>query len=334
MIITLKNGALEKEIKEIENKVRELGFVPEVSIGEIKTLILVKGVYADQSQEIFEAFEAVDSVTPICEPYKLVSKQWKSKTIINIDGIEIGGKNIIFMAGPCSVESEGTMLEIAESVKIAGASFIRAGAFKPRTSPYSFQGMGEEGLKILKKVSLKTNLKIITEAMNIAQIEIVENYADIIQIGARNMQNFELLKAAGKARIPILLKRGFSNTITEFLMSAEYIASEGNENIILCERGIRTFEDSTRFTLDVSAVPVIKSKTHLPIVVDPSHPAGKRELVESLALAAIAAGADGLIVEVHTNPEKAASDGSQTIYTAQFEELVKKAVKISEIIGR
>jgi 3-deoxy-7-phosphoheptulonate synthase len=334
MILTLKSEVTDRQIKEIEDRARELGFFPEVSRGEEKVLILIKGEHAIISREIFEAFDAVDFITPISEPFKLVSKKWKEKSVIDVGEVRIGSEKIVFMAGPCSVENSVTTMKIADSVKRAGASFLRGGAFKPRTSPYSFQGLGEEGLKILKEAADKTGLKIVTEAMDIVQVGLVEKYGDMIQIGARNMQNFELLKACGKASNPILLKRGFSNTVTELLMSAEYIASEGNMNIILCERGIRTFSDHTRFTLDVSTVPALKSSTHLPVIVDPSHPAGKRELVEPLALAAVAAGADGLLIEVHPNPERAASDGAQTVNPGQFEKIVRKAGKIASVLGR
>ncbi|MBN2406133.1 MAG: 3-deoxy-7-phosphoheptulonate synthase [Elusimicrobia bacterium] len=334
MILTLKANIAKKQIKEIEDKVKELGFSPEVSQGKEKTLILVKGENAILTREVFEAFDSVDFITPISEPYKLVSKKWKEKTVIDAGGVRIGTDRIVLMAGPCSVENLGSTMNIAAAVKEAGAVVLRGGAFKPRTSPYSFQGLGEEGLKILREISEETGLKIITEAMNSEQAQLVEKYADIIQIGARNMQNFELLKSCGKARKPVLLKRGFSNTIKEFLMSAEYIAAEGNNDIILCERGIRTFSDYTRFTLDISAVPVLKSLTHLPVVVDPSHPAGKRDLVEPLALAAVAAGADGLLIEVHMDPQKASSDGAQTLYPDQFSRLVEKASKIAGVLGR
>ncbi|MGM0440899.1 MAG: 3-deoxy-7-phosphoheptulonate synthase [Elusimicrobiota bacterium] len=334
MILTLREDVSEEEIEQIKEKARELNFSPEVSRGEEKTIVLVKGEQAIVSRERFEAFKAVTDITPISEPYKLVSKHWKKKSVIDVDGVKIGGKNIVLMAGPCSVEDEESTLNIARSIKKSGATMLRGGAFKPRTSPYSFQGLGLEGLKILRNVAEKTGLKVVTEAMNIEQVDMVEEYADIIQLGARNMQNFELLKACGKIDKPILLKRGFSNTIKEFLMSAEYIASEGNENIILCERGIRTFSDHTRFTLDIAAVPVLKERTHLPVVIDPSHPAGKRELVPPLAKAAIGAGADGLIIETHETPQTAASDGAQTLFLNQFEDLVKDLRKIAEISDR
>lgn len=334
MILTLKSGVTEEEIKEITDKVKELGYSPEISKGQEKTLVLVKGEHAIISRDIFEVFEAVEDITPISEPYKLVSKQWKKKSVIDVNGVKIGRGDITFMAGPCSIENLENTMEIAEIVKASGAAIMRGGAFKPRTSPYSFQGLGEEGLKYLRKAADKTGLKVITEAMNIEQLKLVVKYADIVQLGARNMQNFELLKACGYVDKPILLKRGFSNTIKEFLMSAEYIASKGNTDIILCERGIRTFSDYVRFTLDISALPVLKKLTHLPVVIDPSHPAGDREYVEPLALAAAAAGADGLIVEVHSNPQKASSDGAQTVYPETFKNIVKKANAIRELLNK
>ncbi len=334
MILTLKTDVSESQVKEVEDKAKEMGFSPEISRGEEKTLILVKGDHAILSREVFEAFEAVDFITPISDPFKLVSKQWSKKTLIKSAGHKIGGNKLVFMAGPCSIENQINTLKIAKEVKSAGAGFLRGGAFKPRTSPYSFQGLGEEGLKILKEAADQTGLGVVTEAMDIRQLEIIHDYADIIQMGTRNMQNFELLKECGKAKKPILLKRGFANTIKEFLMSAEYIAAEGNTDIILCERGIRTFSDYTRFTLDVSAVPVLKKLTHLPVIIDPSHPAGKREFVDSLSYASIAAGADGLIVEVHTNPEKAVSDGSQTVNPQKFKEIMGNCKKIAGVFGR
>jgi len=335
MILTLTTEVTDKQIEEIENIAREFGFIPEVSRGESRIVVLVKGENAILSRDKFEALKAVESITPISDPFKLVSKKWMKKTVIKVGDMEIGGKKIVYMAGPCSVENNGSTEETASAIKsIGGPGFFRGGAFKPRTSPYAFQGMGEEGLKILKDISVRTGMKIVTEAMDPRQVEIVEKYADIIQIGARNMQNFELLKECGKAKIPVLLKRGFSNTIKEFLMSAEYIASEGNKNVILCERGIRTFSDYVRFTLDISAIPVLKTLTHLPVMVDPSHPAGRREYVGALALAAVAAGADGLIIEVHTNPERASSDGAQTITPEAYAELIRKADAVAQAVGR
>ncbi len=333
MILTLKTAVTEAEIQEIKDKVKELGYSPEISKGREKTLVLVKGEHAIILRDVFESFEVVENITPISEPYKLVSKQWKKKSVIDVDGVKIGGGDITFMAGPCSVENMENTMETAELVKAAGALILRGGAFKPRTSPYSFQGLGEEGLKYLQDAADKTGLKVITEAMNIEQLKLVVKYADIVQLGARNMQNFELLKACGYVDKPILLKRGFSNTIKEFLMSAEYIASKGNTDIILCERGIRTFSDYVRFTLDISALPVLRKLTHLPVIVDPSHSAGNREYVEPLVLAAAAAGADGLIIEVHPNPREALSDGAQTVYPRHFEDIVKKANAIRELLN-
>ncbi|NLB35474.1 MAG: 3-deoxy-7-phosphoheptulonate synthase [Elusimicrobia bacterium] len=335
MILTLINDVTDKQIEKIEEIARDSGFIPEVSRGESRTIVLIKGENAILSRGKFDPLKAVERISSISVPFKLVSKNWIEKTIVKVGDIEVGGKEIVYMAGPCSVENNGSTEETASLIKsIGGTGIFRGGAFKPRTSPYSFQGMGEEGLKILKDISVKTGMKIVTEAMDPRQVELVEKYADIIQIGARSMQNFELLKECGKAKIPVLLKRGFTNTIKEFLMSAEYIASEGNKNIILCERGIRTFSDYVRFTLDISAVPVLKTLTHLPVIVDPSHPAGRRDYVESLSLAAIAAGADGLIVEVHVDPEKASSDGAETITTEAYAKLIKKADAVALAIGR
>jgi len=273
---------------------------------------------------------------PILKPYKLVSRDFKKEdSIIDLGGgVKIGGKEIIVTAGPCSVEKEGLLIDIAKKVKASGAKILRGGAFKPRTSPYSFQGLGEEGLKILKKAKDETGLLIITELMDIRNLKLVEKYTDIIQIGARNMQNFDLLKEVGRSKKPVLLKRGMSNTIMEFLMSAEYILSEGNFKVILCERGIRTFEDTTRFTLDISAVPVVKSLSHLPCIVDPSHATGKWGLVEPCSKAAIAAGSDGLIIEVHPNPEEAFSDGAQSLYPEKFDKLMRGAREVAKAVGR
>uniref|UniRef100_A0A7C5UUR9 3-deoxy-7-phosphoheptulonate synthase n=1 Tax=Ignisphaera aggregans TaxID=334771 RepID=A0A7C5UUR9_9CREN len=268
------------------------------------------------------------------KPYQLTSNEFKEKTIININGVEIGGKRIAIVAGPCAVESEEQIVEIAKAVKRAGAHMLRGGAFKPRTSPYSFQGLGEEGLKMLKKASEITGLPIVTEIMDVRDIDVINRYADMIQIGARNSQNFTLLREVGKLRKPVLLKRGFGMTVEEWILAAEYILLEGNGDVVLCERGIRTFEKSTRFTLDIAGFAVAKTMTHLPIAVDPSHPAGRRDIVEPLALAAIAAGADMLIIEVHINPEKALSDSEQQLDVKAFENIMKKAKAVAEAIGR
>jgi 3-deoxy-7-phosphoheptulonate synthase len=283
-----------------------------------------------------EVFPGVEKVMPILTPYKLVSRNFKKEdSRIKIGkGLIVGDERVIVMAGPCSVENEKLLIEIAKKVKAAGATVLRGGAFKPRTSPYSFQGLGEKGLKYLAQAKKETGLLIVTELMDTKDIALVEKYADIIQIGARNMQNFNLLRAVGKSKKPVLLKRGMSSTIKELLMSAEYILSEGNFNVILCERGIRTFEDFTRFTLDISSVPVVKSLSHLPIIVDPSHATGKWNLVASCAKAAISAGCDGLLIEVHPQPENAYSDGAQSLLPEKFSNLMKDLKRIAQAVGR
>lgn len=336
MLLTLKKGTTEEGVKHVLDKIKELGFMPHISQGAETTVVGVIGENAIQAREIFESMFMVESVTPISKPYKLVSREFKkTDSIVKISPtVSVGGKQIVVMAGPCSIETKERLLEVATAVKKAGASVLRGGAFKPRTSPYTFQGLGETGLKYMKDVSKRVHIPTVTEAMTIHQADIVAEYADIIQIGARNVQNFDLLKHVGKLKKPVLLKRGIATTIKEFLMSAEYIASQGNYNIILCERGIRTFEDSTRFTLDLNAVPVMKKWTHLPVIVDTSHGTGVREFVIPMSRAAIAAGADGLIVEVHPKPEEALSDGPQSLLPKQFDELMKEIQKIAKAVGR
>ena len=315
MIIVLKPEASEQEINHIIEKVKKLGLTPHVSKGTERTIIGVIGPEEILQVTPLEVFPGVEKVMPVLAPYKLVSKEFKHDgSVIDLGkGVKIGGKKIVIMAGPCAIENLETLTDIARLVKEAGATVLRGGAFKPRTSPYSFQGLGEEGLKYLKKAGDDLGLVTITEVMDPRDVGLVANYADILQIGARNMQNFNLLKEVGLTKKPVLLKRGLSSTIKELLMSAEYIMAGGNFNVILCERGIRTFEDATRNTLDISAVPVVKSLSHLPIIVDPSHAAGKWGLVPALSKAAVAAGADGLIIEVHTHPEDAKSDGAQSL---------------------
>ncbi|MBL7069632.1 MAG: 3-deoxy-7-phosphoheptulonate synthase [Candidatus Omnitrophica bacterium] len=336
MIIVLRPDATESQIKHIVERVKKLGLKPMISKGTERTIIGVIGEEDVIRVQPLEVFPGVEKVMPILKPYKLVSRDFKREnTIVNIDkNIRIGGKRIVIMAGPCSVESKKTLSKAARAVKRSGAVVLRGGAFKPRTSPYSFQGLGEEGLKILAEVKKETGLLIVTELMDTKDVKLVEKYADIIQIGARNMQNFNLLKAVGQIRKPVLLKRGMSSTIKEFLMSAEYILSEGNFNVILCERGIRTFEDYTRFTLDVNAIPAIKNLSHLPVIVDPSHATGKWGLVPAAAKAAVAAGCDGLLVEVHPNPEEALSDGSQSLIPEKFNDMMKEVRKVAEAVGR
>jgi 3-deoxy-7-phosphoheptulonate synthase len=336
MIIVLRPDATQKQLNHLTAKIKKLGLKPWISKGVERTIVGVIGEEDVIRVQPLEAFPGVEKVLTILKPYKLASRDFKkSDSVIDVGGaVKVGGKKIVVMAGPCSVENEKLLIDIAKNVKKAGATVLRGGAFKPRTSPYSFQGLGVKGLKMLAKARQETGLRIITELMDIRSLEDVVKYTDIIQIGARNMQNFDLLKEVGKTKKPVLLKRGMSNTIKEFLMSAEYILSEGNFNVILCERGIRTFEDATRFTLDVAAVPVVKSLSHLPIIVDPSHATGKWGLVSPCAKAAIAAGADGLIVEVHPKPEEAMSDGEQSLLPENFANMMKEVERVAEAVDR
>ena len=335
MIIVLKPHATKKQIGHVVEKIKELGLKAMVSEGVERTIIGVIGPEDALRVQPLEVFPGVEKVLPVLKPYKLVSREFKPEpSVINLGGVKVGGKALVVMAGPCSVENRPMLMATAKAVKQAGAQILRGGAFKPRTSPYSFQGLGEEGLKHLKDAAQATGMRVVTELMDVRDIELVEKYADIIQIGARNMQNFELLKEAGQSHKPVLLKRGLSATITEFLLAAEYILSQGNFNVILCERGIRAFEDQTRFTLDLAAVPVIKHLSHLPVVVDPSHATGHWEFVESMAKAAVAAGADGLMIEVHPNPEAALSDGPQSLLPQRFAALMKELKKVAKSVGR
>lgn len=336
MILTLRPGTKKKEIDKIVSKIKKLGFSAHISRGKERTIIGVIGANAIRAREIFEALSAVEFITPISKPYKLVSREFKKEdTIIPIkDEVKIGGKRIVIMAGPCAVEEKKLLISIAKKVKEAGATVLRGGAFKPRTSPYSFQGLGRKGLEYLKAAREETGLAIVTEVMDTKDVELVAKYADIIQIGARNMQNFNLLKEVGKCQKPVLLKRGMAATLTELFMSAEYILSSGNKEVILCERGIRTFEDATRDTVDISAIGIVKELSHLPIIVDPSHATGKRSLIASVSKAAVAAGADGLLIEVHTHPEEALSDGAQSLLPKDFEKLMRELERIAEAVGR
>jgi len=336
MIIVLRPDATEEQVTHIIDKVQKLGLTPHVSKGTERTIIGVIGPEDILRVTPLEVFPGVEKVLPVLAPYKLVSREFRQQdSIIDLGkGIKIGGKKIVVMAGPCSIEDAKTLEEVARSVKAAGATVLRGGAFKPRSSPYSFQGLGEEGLKLLKKAGNNTGLITVSEVMDTRDVELVANYVDVLQIGARNMQNFTLLKEVGLTKKPVLLKRGMSSTVKELLMSAEYILSGGNFNLMLCERGIRTFEDSTRSTLDISAVPVAKQLSHLPMVVDPSHAAGKWDFVASLSRAAIAAGADGLIIEVHSHPEDAKSDGAQSLLPAKFSSLMEELKALAKAIGR
>ena len=336
MIIVLRPDATKKQTEHIIKKVKKLGLKPWVSQGAERTIIGVIGEEDVLRLQPLEVFPGVEKVMPILTPYKLVGREFKKEaSLIDIGkGLKVGGKQIIVMAGPCSVEDEKLLIKIARKVKAAGATVLRGGAFKPRTSPYSFQGLGEKGLKYLAQARKETGLLVVTELMDTRDMSLLEKYADIIQIGARNMQNFNLLKVVGKSKKPVLLKRGISSTLKEFLMSAEYILSEGNFNLLLCERGIRTFEDYTRFTLDISAVPAIKALSHLPVIVDPSHATGRWGLVGPCSKAAVAAGCDGLLIEVHPNPEEALSDGAQSLLPENFSSLIQDLKKVAVAVGR
>jgi 3-deoxy-7-phosphoheptulonate synthase len=333
MIIIMESNSTHEQIEQVVEQVKKLGFRPHISYGEEKTIIGVIGDERQISDSFFKSLPGVENVIPILKPYKLVSRDFKKEsTIVNVDGVLIGNGHRVVIAGPCSVENEEQIIKSAEIAKKYGANLLRGGAYKPRTSPYSFQGLGVEGLKLLKKAKEVTGLPIVTEVMEVSEVEIVAEYADVLQIGTRNMQNFRLLKAVGKINKPVLLKRGMSATLQEFLMSAEYIVSEGNYNVILCERGIRTFVDYTRNTLDLNIIPAVKKLSHLPIVVDPSHGTGRRDFVIPLSLAAISAGADGIIVEMHPEPNKSISDADQTISPEQFADLMKKIKSLENLI--
>ena len=336
MIIVLKKTATPDQIAHICEKVRELGLTPQVSKGVERSVVGVIGEEDKLRVKPLEAFPGVESVLSIQKPYKLASHDYKAEgTVFEMpNGVKVGDKKIVMMAGPCSVENSEMLMDIAEKVKNAGASFLRGGAFKPRTSPYAFQGLGKEALKYLREAADKFGLLVVTEVMDTRQVELVSEYADMLQIGARNMQNFDLLKECGISKKPVLLKRGLSATVKDLLMSAEYLLAKGNFKVLLCERGIRTFETATRNTLDISAISVIKKETHLPVLVDPSHGTGVAEYVGPMAKAAIAAGADGIMIEVHSNPEEAESDGPQSLLPSQFNELMKELKPIANIVGR
>ncbi len=339
MIVVMKAGATNEEIDAVVGRVEELGYRAHLIRGVERTVV---GCVGDERQdksiiaETLPSLSGVESVMPILEPYKLASRQFKPETsLIRItDEVAIGGKKLVVMAGPCSVEGKEQLFEVARAVKEAGGTILRGGAFKPRTSPYSFQGLEEEGLKLLASARDLTGLPIVTEVMDPHDVDIVSKYTDILQVGARNVQNFALLKRLGKATRPVLLKRGLSTTIKEWLQSAEYILSEGNPNVVLCERGIRTFETTTRNTLDLGCVPVLKEKTHLPVIVDPSHATGVWQYVTPMAYAGIACGADGIMVEVHPQPDKAWSDGAQSLKPKRFAQLMAGLKAFAEAAGR
>jgi len=335
MIVVMSRNATKEEINNVEKKLSELGFSTHPIYGEVKTVIGAIGDKRYLNTHEITSMPGVECLVPIMKPYKLASRELQqNNTIIDVGGVKIGGSNIVVMAGPCAIESADTFLETAVKVKEAGARILRGGAFKPRTSPYSFQGLEEDGLKILAEAREVTGLKIVTEVVDTRDVELVNSYADILQIGARNMQNFRLLREAGMTTKPVLLKRGLSATIEEWLMAAEYILAAGNPNVILCERGIRTYETATRNTIDMSAIPVIKELSHLPIVVDPSHATGMWKYVGALAKGAVATGADGLIIEVHSNPASALSDGPQSLRPEKFAQLMKELQAVAAAVGR
>ena len=337
MLVVMQAHATEEQVRAVCNRIESLGYRAHAMPGATRTAIGITGNQGEVEQGTLDDMPGVQEVIRVSKPYKLVSRDVKEEnTVIRFAGTPatLGGKNLAIIAGPCAIESREQAFAVAEAVARAGAQFFRGGAYKPRTSPYSFQGMGEDGLKIMAEIRDRFGMKIITEAIDNESLDLVDKYADVIQIGARNMQNFSLLKRAGRAKKPVLLKRGMSATLEEFFMAAEYIMSEGNYNVVFCERCVRTFADHTRNTLDLSIVPAVQRLSHLPIVVDPSHGTGKRNKVTPLSRAAVAVGADGLIVEVHNEPDKALSDGMQSLYPEQFEELMAQVRQIAGVVGR
>lgn len=335
MIVVLKDGATKEQIKNVEKRLIDLGFKTHPIYGEFKTVIGAIGDKRNVNKNLILLMDGVQEIVPIMRPYKLAGKElYKKPTTIDAGGVLIGGSRLAVMAGPCAIEGEEEFISVAKKVKEGGAHILRGGAYKPRSSPYSFQGLETEGLKIMAEARKETGLLLVTEVVDTRDVETVDRYVDIIQIGARNMQNFRLLKEVGSCKKPILLKRGLAATITEWLMAAEYIMSEGNENVILCERGIRTFETATRNTMDISAIPVIKETSHLPIIADPSHATGHSKYVPAMAKAAVAAGADGLIIEVHQDPPNAMSDGEQSLRPNEFISLMQELSTIAQAVGR
>ena len=335
MIVVMKTGCSQDEISHVTKRIEDIGLKAHISKGIEHTVIGVLGKVFPELRDTLELLPGVDQVIPVSKPYKLASREFHPQdTIVKLNGVAIGGNEIVVMAGPCAVESEEQLLATARAIKAAGATVLRGGTFKPRTSPYQFRGLGESGLKILAEVGEETQMPIITEVMAPNDVDLVAKYADILQIGARNMQNFILLDEVGKTKKPVLLKRGLSSNFQEWLLAAEYILAQGNEQVILCERGIRTFETYTRNTMDISAIPIIEKVSHLPIVADPSHATGKWYLVPPLALAAVAAGADGLLIEVHPNPDLALADGPQSLTFDNFRLLMSQILPIAEARNR
>lgn len=336
MIVEMRRGSTKEEVDAVVQRAKSFDLDVQLNFGTEKTVVAILGSNTGQlSTDIFAVLPGVESVTRVMKPYKLASRDFEAEdSIVTVDGVEIGGKRIVVMAGPCTVESEEQLIETAEIVKEAGASVLRGGAFKPRTSPFTFQGLGEAGLSMLARAKEKLGIPVVTEVIDTRYVGIVSKYADMLQIGARNMQNFTLLTEVGKSKRPALLKRGLSATVTEWLTAADYLLSQGNSQVVLCERGIRTFEGSVRFSLDISSIPVVKIASHLPIIVDPSHAAGHFTLVPAIAKAAVAAGADGLIIEVHPNPKDALVDGLQSLTPSDFNRLMNELRAIAESLGR
>jgi 3-deoxy-7-phosphoheptulonate synthase len=335
MIIVLKPHPTPEMIRHVVDRIVELGFTPHLSQGVSRTIIGVIGDEDRLQAEPLRAIDGVEQVVPILKPFKLASREFHpEESVFEIKGVRVGGGHLMMIAGPCAIESEERLVEIAEKVKEAGANVLRGGAFKPRTSPYSFQGLGEDGLKILKAAGERFGMPVVTEVMDPRQVDMVVEYTDIIQIGARNMQNFDLLKEVGRTRTAVLLKRGMAATVKDLLMSAEYVLAQGNKQVILCERGVRSFEDSTRNMLDLSIVPNAKGQSHLPIIVDPSHATGRPDLIPAMARASIAAGADGVHIEVHSCPEKALSDGPQALLPVQYARLMDELKQLADLMGK
>jgi 3-deoxy-7-phosphoheptulonate synthase len=335
MIVVMQSGATQRQVDHVIELIESLGLRSHVIVGTERTVIAAIGEKRDGAKQALETGEGVEQVVPILAPYKMASTEVKKeRTVVGAHGLEIGGPAVGVIAGPCSVEGRSQILDIAHAIREAGATGLRGGAFKPRTSPYSFQGLKEKGLELLAEAREATGLAVVTEVMAPEQVKLVAHYADVLQVGARNMQNYPLLEAVGEANVPVLLKRGPSATMEEFLLAAEYILKTGNTQVMLCERGIRTFEDHTRFTLPLATVPFLHQKTHLPVVVDPSHGTGKASLVAVMARASVAAGADGIIIEVHPDPEKALSDGYQTLTLPAFREMMADCRKVARAVGR
>jgi len=334
MVVVMKSGAAAEDIHRVVRRVEELGYVAHPSKGEFRTIVGAIGKRNPQDREQLEQLPGVDEVMAITQPYKLASREFhEADTILDIKGVRVGGPHVNIIAGPCAIESRDVLFEVGQAVKDAGATILRGGAFKPRTSPYSFSGMGLAGLKLLKEAGEALDMPTITEVTDPRDVETVYQYADVLQIGARNMQNYNLLLEVGKTDKPVFIKRGLAASISELLMSAEYVLSQGNHRVMLCERGIRTFSDEVRFTLDLSAVPVIQERSHLPVFVDPSHAAGKRDLVPALALAGIAAGAAGAIIEVHSCPDRALCDGPQAVLPKNFIRLMEQIRQVAQVVG-